>query len=103
MQGCRYETSKGGAMKKLLRRTALLAALAALTLGLPAAILAQTSTPITIIHVNDTHPHLDSFGPRDANLQGTIGGIARAATLIGTMKATEQNPLFVHGGDAFHG
>jgi len=88
-------------MEKLLRRAALLAVLSALALALPAAALAQT--PITIIHVNDTHSHLDSFGPRDAKLQGTIGGLERAAGLIGLLKQTEKNPLFVHAGDAFHG
>jgi 5'-nucleotidase / UDP-sugar diphosphatase len=103
MQGCQYGTSKGGAMNSLLRRTALLAVAAAITLALPTVIVAQTPTAITIIHVNDTHSHLDAFGPRDANLQGSLGGIARAATVIATMKQTAQNPLFVHGGDAFHG
>ena len=72
-----------------------------LAFALPAVALGQT--PITIIHVNDTHSHVDSFGPRDASLEGTIGGLERAATLIGRLKATEPNPLFLHAGDAFHG
>ena len=73
----------------------------ALVLGL--ALPAFGQTPITIIHVNDTHSHVDSFGPRDAQLEGTIGGLERAATVIGTLRATEKNPLFLHAGDAFHG
>ena len=87
-------------MKSLAEHpTPLLAVL--LALALPGFALGQT--PITIIHVNDTHSHVDSFGPRDASLEGTIGGLERAATLIGRMKATEPNPLFLHAGDAFHG
>jgi 5'-nucleotidase / UDP-sugar diphosphatase len=70
-----------------------------LSLALPA----FGQTPITIIHVNDTHSHVDSFGPRDAQLEGTIGGLERAASLIGPLKATEPNALFLHAGDAFHG
>jgi 5'-nucleotidase len=60
-------------------------------------------TTITLLHVNDSHSHLDAFGPKDQNLNGTIGGIARAATLIGTVRATEQNVLLLHAGDVFQG
>ncbi len=87
-------------MKTLSRRTVPSLALA-LTLVLPATLVAQTR--LTIVHVNDTHSHLDSFGPRDANLEGTIGGLERAAGVVATLKATEPNVLFLHAGDAFHG
>jgi 5'-nucleotidase len=56
-------------------------------------------TTITLIHVNDSHSHLDASAPRDNNLNGTIGGISRAASVIGYLKATEPNPLFFHTGD----
>jgi 5'-nucleotidase len=78
-----------------------LSPLLALVLGL--ALPAFGQVPITIIHVNDTHSHVDSFGPRDAQLEGTIGGLERAASLIGRMKADEPSALFLHAGDAFHG
>jgi 5'-nucleotidase/UDP-sugar diphosphatase len=64
--------------------------------------LAQTDT-ITIIHVNDTHSCLAPIGPRDAALHGTLGGIARAATLFGMIRATSPNPILLHGGDVFIG
>ena len=38
---------------------------------------------VTLLHVNDTHSHLDSFGPKDRHLDGTLGGIAKAAAVIG--------------------
>ncbi len=58
---------------------------------------------VTILHVNDTHSHLDSFGPKDGNLDGTIGGMAKAATVIGMVRATEPNVVLLHAGDMFQG
>jgi len=72
----------------------------ALGLALPVAVRGQT---ITVLHVNDTHSHVDSFGPKDAHLDGTIGGLVRAATVIATQKAIEPDALLLHAGDAFHG
>ena len=56
-------------------------------------------TSITILHTNDSHSHLDAVGPKNCNLEGTIGGIAKAATVIGTIKQTETNVLTLHAGD----
>jgi len=61
------------------------------------------STQITVLHTGDTHSHLDAFGPKDCSGKGTIGGIAKAATIIGTVKATEPNVLTLHAGDFFVG
>ncbi|MBN2009879.1 5'-nucleotidase C-terminal domain-containing protein [candidate division KSB1 bacterium] len=61
------------------------------------------SEVLTIIHVNDTHSHLVPWGPKNASDIGTIGGIARRATLIGTIKATSPNPITLHAGDVFGG
>lgn len=76
-----------------------------LVLGLPLAPARALGTPttITILHVNDTHSHLDAVGPKDPALDGTLGGLAKAATVIATLKATEANALFVHAGDLFNG
>jgi len=63
---------------------------------------AQTDT-ITILHVNDTHSCLSALGPRTSSLEGTQGGISRAATVIKMTKATEKNVLTLHGGDVFIG
>ncbi len=63
---------------------------------------AQTDT-LTILHVNDTHSCLAPLGPRGENLQGTKGGIARAASLIGLNKLTEPNVITLHAGDIFIG
>ena len=60
----------------------------------------QTDT-LTVLHINDTHSHLVPYGPKDEHGKGTRGGIARAATLIGQVKATEENVLLLHAGDLF--
>ena len=58
---------------------------------------------ITILHVNDTHSHLDAWGPKDANLDGTLGGLAKAATVVIAEKTRDPQALFVHGGDFVNG
>lgn len=60
-------------------------------------------TTITILHVNDTHSHLDSIGPKDQNNEGTLGGIAKAATLINSIRQSEPNVLLLHAGDSLTG
>jgi len=65
-------------------------------------IFSQTDT-ITILHVNDTHSCLTPLGSRNSSLEGTQGGISRAATEIGMTKMAEQNVLTLHGGDVFIG
>ncbi|RPI08582.1 MAG: bifunctional metallophosphatase/5'-nucleotidase, partial [Actinobacteria bacterium] len=69
-------------------------------LAVPAAVLAQS---ITVLHVNDTHSHLDSFGPRDAQLDGTLGGLTRAAAVIKKAQDESPNTLLLHAGDLFVG
>ncbi len=56
-------------------------------------------TTLTILHLNDTHSTLSAVGPRTNTLEGTQGGIARAATLIGFTKLAEPNVLALHAGD----
>jgi 5'-nucleotidase/UDP-sugar diphosphatase len=86
-------------MNTALRRSSL-----ALLLVLAfSAMLFAGGTTITILHVNDTHSHLDAFGPKDLHLNGTVGGLAKAATVIGMIKATTPNVVLLHAGDIFHG
>ena len=87
-------------MRTTTRRVFLALAIAA-WLGLPAALLAQTT--ITVLHVNDSHSHLEAVGPKLPDLSGTLGGLAKAATVIGTVRASEPNTLLLHAGDVFHG
>jgi 2',3'-cyclic-nucleotide 2'-phosphodiesterase (5'-nucleotidase family) len=68
----------------------------------PAAVAAQPTT-ITVLHVNDTHSHLDAYGPKDWRLDGTLGGLAKAAAVVRQARAHGENVLFLHAGDAFVG
>lgn len=63
----------------------------------------QSADTLTIIHLNDTHSTLAPLAPRPKLLEGTTGGIARAASLIYNFKATEKNVLTLHAGDFFIG
>jgi 2',3'-cyclic-nucleotide 2'-phosphodiesterase (5'-nucleotidase family) len=81
--------------KNLLRISVLLI--------LCASVMLAGGTTVTIVHVNDTHSHLDAFGPKDFHLNGTIGGIAKAACIFGSIRATEKHVVLLHGGDAFVG
>jgi 5'-nucleotidase/UDP-sugar diphosphatase len=69
-----------------------------LSVSLPA-----QGTIITILHVSDTHSHLDGTGPKDTNLNGTLGGVAKAATVIKSIRRSEPNVLLLHSGDLFQG
>ncbi len=71
-------------------------------LGICPALEARPAT-ITLLHVNDTHSRLDAWGPKDRHLEGTVGGMAKAASVIAAVRASEPNVLLLHAGDVFHG
>jgi len=57
---------------------------------------------ITILHTNDVHSHIDAFPanhPRNANL----GGAARRAALIESIRKEEEHVLLLDAGDIFQG
>ena len=60
-------------------------------------------TTLTILHVNDTHSCLSPGAPRDASLNGKIGGIAKAATVIGMVRQADPDAMVFHPGDMFVG
>jgi 5'-nucleotidase/UDP-sugar diphosphatase len=58
---------------------------------------ASLQTEITILHTNDTHAHLESFG------DPVEGGVARRYTAIQQVKDEGGNVLLLDAGDAFQG
>ncbi len=66
-------------------------------------VLAASPTTITVLHINDTHSHLDAFGYKDLRLDGTLGGLAKATRVIQAEKEQDPNALLLHAGDAFVG
>ncbi len=77
-------------------------ALAVLTIGSgPSA--AAAPQQVTLLHVNDTHSHLEAWGPKDARLDGTMGGLPKAAAIVAAETTADPNALFVHAGDVMTG
>ena len=65
-------------------------------------IISPETKKITILHTNDVHSHIDPFPanhPRNANM----GGAARRAALIESIRKEEENVLLLDAGDIFQG
>ncbi|KAA0253018.1 MAG: bifunctional metallophosphatase/5'-nucleotidase [Acidobacteria bacterium] len=75
----------------------------ALLVLLPALPAVAADGIVTLLHVSDTHSHLDATGPRDAALRGTVGGIAKVTTVVGMARAEDPEALLLHAGDLFQG
>jgi 5'-nucleotidase/UDP-sugar diphosphatase len=73
---------------------------AAAVIGLPSS---ASAGEFSLVYVGDSHSHLDSTGPKDDSLRGTIGGLSRAASIIAGIEAADPNALFVHVGDLSNG
>ena len=59
--------------------------------------------PFTFLHFSDTHSHLTGTGTKDANLNYTLGGFSRVATVIYSTRSTDTNVMVFHSGDFFTG
>jgi 5'-nucleotidase / UDP-sugar diphosphatase len=64
---------------------------------------AASSGVVTLLHVNDTHSYLDAYGPKDHFLDGTVGGMEKAASVIMAERAASPDALLLHAGDLFQG
>ena len=93
-------------IEKTAASTALLSiGLAPLCSATPRVSLSSFKTDIkhiTILHTNDVHSHIDPFAmddPRNPNM----GGVARRASLIETIRQEHPNVLLLDAGDIFQG
>ena len=57
---------------------------------------------LTILHTNDTHARIEPF-PAGSPRYAGMGGIARRATLVNTIRAENPNVLLLDAGDVFQG
>jgi 5'-nucleotidase len=57
---------------------------------------------ITILHTNDVHSYIDPF-PKDHPKNPNMGGVARRASLIETIRRENKNVLLLDAGDIFQG
>jgi 5'-nucleotidase len=63
---------------------------------------AAASGRITLLHTNDTHSHIEPFGPGNGPISG-LGGVARRATLIRQLRQQLGSVLLLDAGDTFQG
>ena len=57
---------------------------------------------ITILHTNDVHSHIDAFPQNHADFPG-LGGLARRAGLVDSIRKENSNTLLFDAGDIFQG
>jgi len=89
-------------MKRRDFLAALGATAAAASLPLKATPAEAPSGRITLLHTNDTHSHIEPFGPGNGTLSGR-GGVARRATLVKRLRAELGASLLLDAGDVFQG
>jgi 5'-nucleotidase len=89
-------------MKRRDFLAALGATAAAAGLPLQAAPAEVSSGRVTLLHTNDTHSHIEPFGPGNGALSGR-GGVARRATLVKRLRAELGASLLLDAGDVFQG
>ena len=65
-------------------------------------IISSETKKITILHTNDVHSHIDPF-PADHPRNANMGGAARRAALIESIRKEEENVLLLDAGDIFQG
>lgn len=62
----------------------------------------ETIKHITILHTNDVHSHIDTF-PKSHSSFPNLGGVARRATLVESIRRENPNTLLFDAGDIFQG
>lgn len=88
--------------RKFIANAAASSALAGLG-GLSLSSCAQNTTKhITILHTNDVHSHIDIF-PKDHSSYPNLGGLARRASLVKSIRKENPNTLLFDAGDIFQG
>ncbi|MEN3322446.1 metallophosphatase [Mariniflexile soesokkakense] len=60
------------------------------------------TSKITILHTNDVHSYIDTFGPNEGR-NSNKGGVARRASLVQSIRNENPNTLLFDAGDFFEG
>jgi 5'-nucleotidase len=63
---------------------------------------AEVKTPLTILHTNDVHSHIEPFADDDKKYPG-LGGAAHRATIIENIRKKQHICLVLDAGDIFQG
>lgn len=88
--------------RDFIQKTAASSALLGLTNVTLSSFASPDTKKITILHTNDVHSHIDSF-PADHPRNANMGGAARRAALIDSIRKEEANVLLLDAGDIFQG
>lgn len=89
--------------REFLQKTAAATALAGLGLSLSSFETADSETKhLTILHTNDVHSYIDPF-PANHPKNPNMGGVARRAALIESIRKENPNVLLLDAGDIFQG
>ncbi|MGO4904210.1 bifunctional metallophosphatase/5'-nucleotidase [Flavobacterium sp. W20_MBD1_R3] len=87
--------------REFIGKTAASSAL--LSLGLSLSSFESSKTKhLTVLHTNDVHSYIDPF-PSDHPRNANMGGVARRAALIETIRTENPNVLLLDAGDIFQG
>ncbi len=87
--------------REFIEKTAASSALLSLGLSLSSFETAKTKH-LTVLHTNDVHSYIDPF-PADHPRNANMGGVARRAALIETIRKENPNVLLLDAGDIFQG
>ena len=87
--------------REFIEKTAASSALLSLGLSLSSFDSSKTKQ-LTILHTNDVHSYIDPF-PADHPRNANMGGVARRAALIETIRKENPNVLLLDAGDIFQG
>ena len=87
--------------REFIEKTSASAALLSLGLSLSSFKAAEIKH-LTILHTNDVHSHIDPF-PMDDPRNPNMGGVARRAALIESIRQENPNVLLLDAGDIFQG
>ena len=70
--------------------------------GLQSCVSNTSTKKITILHTNDVHSHIDAFPATDGKYPN-LGGVAKRATLVESIRQENPNTLLLDAGDIFQG
>lgn len=87
--------------REFIQKTAATTALAGLGLSFSSFKSVDTKH-LTILHTNDVHSYIDPFPPNHPK-NPNMGGVARRAALIDTIRKENPNVLLLDAGDIFQG
>ena len=89
--------------RAFLKQTTATTALVTLgSIGLQSFSTVPRTSKITILHTNDVHSHIDPFGSEDGR-NANMGGVARRASLIESIRKENPHTLLLDAGDIFQG